>query len=89
MTETTIGICHLQNIFYINKSYQHLPKREDNLFYFLYSVNATVPLLLNNREVKLRKRQSLLMRDECSLTIREDQFPKIQNCPQENLPLEN
>ncbi len=76
MTETTIGICHLQNIFYINKSYQHLPKREDNLFYFLYSVNATVPLLLNNREVKLRKRQSLLMRDECSLTIREDQFPK-------------
>lgn len=69
MPGTQTEICHLKRAFFIHKSYHHRPKDEPGLYYLFYAVSAAASIELNGATMKLRKRQTLLIRADCALTI--------------------
>lgn len=69
MPDTQNEICHLKRAFFINKPYRHKAKDEPGRYYLFYAVSAAASIALNGATMKLRKRQTLLIRADCALTI--------------------
>ena len=70
MSGTQSEPCRLTKAFFINRPYRHRAKSEPGRYYLFYSVNAAASLELNGAELKLRKRQTLLIQAGCELTVR-------------------
>lgn len=68
--------CRLLDIFFVRKGFRHAPQADERRYCFFYSVNVDVPFALDGRRMVMRRRQSLLMRSGCSLSVDAADLPK-------------